>query len=260
MKEDELIHRERALNTQIEEKSAELNERENLLNEILRLYELPLITGDLKKALQVAVEQTSQGSTCGSYFHTLRDSKQFYSDSFSPLKSGGCDDNKGASGGSADLRTSQAILNSLNSKGGKANNGHGAAANNNQQMRLQLPASPSQTQNVSKTVNGVAGGKQKILKNNKSDPNMRTFLSMASNYKQHATLKPCQTSIKKSFKADQSQLECEANNSNFATYAVNQTVQLRSKAADRSHLPLQKQNPAVVESVSPMAILKRFKM
>ena len=56
MKEDELIHRERAINTQIEEKSAELNERENLLNEILRLYELPLITGDLKKALQVAVE------------------------------------------------------------------------------------------------------------------------------------------------------------------------------------------------------------
>ena len=46
-----MIHRERALNTQIEEKSAELSEREHLLNEILRLYELPPVTGDLKKAL-----------------------------------------------------------------------------------------------------------------------------------------------------------------------------------------------------------------
>ena len=60
-KEDELLNRERDLITQCDERVAELNEKEKLLNEILRRQNLPLIKGDLKRALQ-AIEQ-SQGST-----------------------------------------------------------------------------------------------------------------------------------------------------------------------------------------------------
>ena len=51
VKEDELLRRERALIAQCEEKSAELAEKETMLNEILKRYELPTVTGDLKKAL-----------------------------------------------------------------------------------------------------------------------------------------------------------------------------------------------------------------
>ena len=97
LKENELLKRERELITQCEERTNELKEKEHLLNEILKRYELPIVSGDLKKALQTAVEITSQESTCGgvsirggSFSNNLKDSKQFCSDSFSPLKSGGC--------------------------------------------------------------------------------------------------------------------------------------------------------------------------
>ena len=101
-KEDELLERERTLIGQSEQKAAELHEKESLLNEILKCYELPQLAGDLKKALQTAMERTTQGSTCGcgisarngSFSHTnnLRDSSYkkllTCSDASSPLKSG----------------------------------------------------------------------------------------------------------------------------------------------------------------------------
>ena len=99
LKENELLKRERDLITQNEERTSVLNEKERLLNEILRRYELPVVVGDLKKALQTAMEITSQESTSGcvstirggSFSNNLKDSKQLCSNcSFSPLKSGGC--------------------------------------------------------------------------------------------------------------------------------------------------------------------------
>ena len=51
MKENELLKRERELITQCEERTNELKEKEHLLNEILKRYELPTVAGDLKKAL-----------------------------------------------------------------------------------------------------------------------------------------------------------------------------------------------------------------
>jgi hypothetical protein len=51
VKEDELLKRERALISKCEDKNAELQEKEHWLNEILKRYELPLVSGDLKKAL-----------------------------------------------------------------------------------------------------------------------------------------------------------------------------------------------------------------
>ena len=51
IKENELLKRERELVTDCEEKNTEINEKEYLLNEILKRYELPIVSGDLKKAL-----------------------------------------------------------------------------------------------------------------------------------------------------------------------------------------------------------------
>ena len=167
MKENELLKRERELNTQSEERTSELNEKERLLNEILRRYELPIVAGDLKKALQTAVEITSQDSTCGgvsirggSFSHNLKDSKQFCSDSFSPLKSGcfsikeyqGLRFSKGYGGSSNDknssleLRNSQAILNSLH-KGGKTTRAKDVDGCH-KLMTLQSPGIPNQTQTL----------------------------------------------------------------------------------------------------------------
>ena len=134
LKENELLKRERDLITQCEEQTAEINEKERLLNEILKRYELPVVAGDLKKALQTAMEITSQESTCGgisirggSFSHNLKDSKQFCSDSFSPLKSGGCFSIKDhqalrlskeyCCGGSSNDKNSSLVLNSLKSGG-----------------------------------------------------------------------------------------------------------------------------------------------
>lgn len=39
-----------------EDREAELSEKERLLNEILRRYELPMVSGDLRKALQGVIE------------------------------------------------------------------------------------------------------------------------------------------------------------------------------------------------------------
>ena len=73
-----------------EDKMAEVLEKESLLNEILKRHDLPVIKGDLKRAL-LTLENPSQVSTGtyasvrGSFSHQLKDSN--YS---SPLKSGGC--------------------------------------------------------------------------------------------------------------------------------------------------------------------------
>ena len=45
--EQELLVNETAQNTKFEEKRAELAERERLLNEILKIYDMPLVNGDL---------------------------------------------------------------------------------------------------------------------------------------------------------------------------------------------------------------------
>lgn len=59
LKENELLKRERELISECEERNTALGEKEHLLNEILKRYELPVVSGDLKKALQAAVERTS---------------------------------------------------------------------------------------------------------------------------------------------------------------------------------------------------------
>ena len=56
--EDELLKRERELIQQYDDKMAELREKENLVNEVLRRHDLPHLTGDLKKAV-LALEKTS---------------------------------------------------------------------------------------------------------------------------------------------------------------------------------------------------------
>ena len=94
-KEDELLKKERDLYQQYDDKMAEIKEKESLVNEILKKHDLPLIKGDLLKAL-LALERTSQGTTGtyasvrGSFSNQLKDSKVCSADSFSPLKSGGC--------------------------------------------------------------------------------------------------------------------------------------------------------------------------
>jgi hypothetical protein len=49
--EVELQNRERMIIQKQEVRQVELNERERLLNEILKMYEMPLVNGDLQKYL-----------------------------------------------------------------------------------------------------------------------------------------------------------------------------------------------------------------
>lgn len=49
--EVELQNRERIIIQKQEVRQVELNERERLLNEILKMYEMPLVNGDLQKYL-----------------------------------------------------------------------------------------------------------------------------------------------------------------------------------------------------------------
>ncbi len=60
--ESELQAREKTLNTKFEERRFELSERERLLNEILKMYDMPLVNGDLQKYLDSCTSSTAVGS------------------------------------------------------------------------------------------------------------------------------------------------------------------------------------------------------
>jgi hypothetical protein len=60
--ESELQQRDKAQTAKLEEKRVELNEKERLLNEILKIYEMPLLNGDLQKYLDSCTTSTAVGS------------------------------------------------------------------------------------------------------------------------------------------------------------------------------------------------------
>ena len=81
--ESELLAREKVLNAKLEERRAELIERERLLNEILRMYEMPLVNGDLQKYLDQCASSTALGS--GTLCSTgLKESKLSFSPQTNP--------------------------------------------------------------------------------------------------------------------------------------------------------------------------------
>ena len=76
--EAELQSRERMIIQKQEVRQVELNERERLLNEILKMYEMPLVNGDLQKYLDQNTCSTAVGS--GTQLSTgLKESKLSFS-------------------------------------------------------------------------------------------------------------------------------------------------------------------------------------
>ncbi len=60
--ESEIQQREKTQYAKLEEKRIELNERERLLNEILKIYDMPMVSGDLQRYLDSCTSSTAVGS------------------------------------------------------------------------------------------------------------------------------------------------------------------------------------------------------
>jgi hypothetical protein len=65
LREKEIREREAALARQNEERQSELDEKERLLNEILRMHDLPTLNGDLQRYLDSSAGASTQVDSQG---------------------------------------------------------------------------------------------------------------------------------------------------------------------------------------------------